>query len=115
MECIAAASLGYREMKRGQLDDVVQFLNGNDVFAILPTGFGKSLCFACLPGAFNHLRSKALDRRLQTHSCKRGGSGTQANLIQVLAFLLARSIGTHPSNHQRSISSLFCFPRVASI
>ena len=66
MECVAvvkeaAASLGYREMKREQLD-VVQFLNGNNIFAILPTGFGKSLCFACLPGAFNHLRSKGTEQ-----------------------------------------------------
>ena len=49
-----ASSLGYT-INKEQLD-VVQFLQGRDVFAILPTGFGKSLCFACLPGAFNHLR-----------------------------------------------------------
>ena len=47
-----ASSLGYT-IKKEQLDVVVQFLQGRDVFAILPTGFGKSLCFARLPGAFN--------------------------------------------------------------
>ena len=48
--------LGYaRGMKEEQLEVVVAFLSGSDIFSILPTGFGKSLCCACLPFAFELL------------------------------------------------------------
>ena len=50
-----ASSMGFT-IKNEQLKVVKQFLNGNDVFVIFPTGFGKSLCFAVLPGVFNRLR-----------------------------------------------------------
>ena len=52
----AAMRLGYaREMKEEQLEVLVAFLSGSDVFAVLPTGFGKSLCYVCLPFAFELL------------------------------------------------------------
>ena len=59
-ECIteAAKELGYLVMKPEQLDVAVAFIEGRDVFAILPTGFGKSLCYACLPVAFDKILKK---------------------------------------------------------
>ena len=50
----AARNLGYEKLKDLQMDVLVSFVTGNDVFAVLPTGFGKSLCYACLPGMFDH-------------------------------------------------------------
>ena len=44
-----------RGMKEEQLEVVVAFLSGSDVFAVLPTGIGKCLCYACLPFAFELL------------------------------------------------------------
>ena len=56
-ECIteAAKELGYPAMKPEQLDVTTAFIEGRNVFAILPTGFGKNLCYACLPVAFDKI------------------------------------------------------------
>ena len=57
----AAMKLGYaRGMKEEQLEVVVAFLSGSDVCAVLPTGFGKSICYACLPFAFERLKRSKL-------------------------------------------------------
>ena len=52
-------SLGYQTLKDEQLEVMVRFIRGEDVFAVLPTGFGKSLCYACLPGVFDALYSSS--------------------------------------------------------
>ncbi len=44
-----AKQLGYDKLKDLQVEVILSFLTGKDVFAILPTGYGKSLCFAILP------------------------------------------------------------------
>ncbi len=54
--------LGYPSMKPEQIDVVVAILEGKDVFAILPTGFGKSLCYVCLPSAYDALLPEARGR-----------------------------------------------------
>lgn len=54
----AARVLGYIQMKSEQLQVVESFVKGNDVFGVLPTGFGKSLCYACLPLVFDKLLQK---------------------------------------------------------
>jgi len=51
VEAVVAAvgDLGYSSLKEEQLEVVTAFLEGHDVFAVLPTGYRKSLCFGCLP------------------------------------------------------------------
>ena len=53
----SARDLGYRSLKQEQLLVVVNFLNGNDVFVALTSGYGKSLCCICLQGTFDRLKS----------------------------------------------------------
>ena len=59
----AAAKLGYQGLKEEQLEVLIAFLSGRDVFAVLPTGFGKSLCYACLPLAFEEIESSPADQK----------------------------------------------------
>ena len=39
---------------------VTVVLRGRDVFALLPTDYGKTLCYAVLPAAFDTLSPKGL-------------------------------------------------------
>lgn len=50
-----AKSLGYQSLRQKQLDVIVGIVNGCNVFAVLPTGYGKSLCYAILPKLFDIL------------------------------------------------------------
>ena len=40
---ISVGALGYNQLEKGQ-EDILNFIFGNDLFAVLPTGFCKSLC-----------------------------------------------------------------------
>ena len=42
-------------MKPEQEESVKEFISGQDVLGILPTGFGKSICYGCLPLVFDEL------------------------------------------------------------
>ena len=54
----ASRTMGYEGMKSEQLQIVESFMTGHDVFGVLPTGYGKSLCYACLPLVFDCLLQK---------------------------------------------------------
>ena len=45
----AVERLGFTEIKSLQLEVVLAIATGQDVFGVLPTGYGKSLCYVCLP------------------------------------------------------------------
>lgn len=51
----ACRRLGYVGLKAEQDKAIRSFLSGQDVFLSLPTGSGKSLCFAALPWIFDEL------------------------------------------------------------
>ena len=53
----AVIMLGYSNLKELQMAVIVSFVMGRDVFGILPTGYGKSLCYQCLPLIFDKLKS----------------------------------------------------------
>ena len=55
----AAAALGYPSVRREQIDAVRAIASGNDVFVALPTGYGKSLCYAMLPLVFDKLHGRS--------------------------------------------------------
>ena len=59
-------SMGYDSPTESQKSAIDKFVRGYDVFISLPTGSGKSLCYASLPGVFDRLRQlvKESDRHL---------------------------------------------------
>ena len=50
--------LGYDSLKKKQVEDVIAFIEGNDVFVCLSTGYGKSVIYALLPSVFDTLRGR---------------------------------------------------------
>ena len=55
----ADRQLEYDTLKSLQLKVIMSFLAEKDVFAILPTGYEKSLCYALLPLLFDCLNAAA--------------------------------------------------------
>ena len=48
-------SMGYSSLKPEQRRAITLFVQHKDIFVILPTGYGKSLCYGCLPLVFDLL------------------------------------------------------------
>jgi superfamily II DNA helicase RecQ len=49
----ASVQAGYAPLKDSQRTCITEFMKGKDVFVLLPTGYGKTPCYACLPAAFD--------------------------------------------------------------
>lgn len=79
-----AKRLGYSGLKSLQEEVVVSFVTGHDVFAILPTGYGKSLCYFCLPEVFDLLDSPPLPSIIIVVSPLTAIIEDQVNIVLVL-------------------------------
>ena len=55
----AIQKMGYDRPSDNQALAINHFVRGNDVFISLPTGSGKSLCYASVPGVFDSLKRRA--------------------------------------------------------
>ena len=49
-------TMGLQTLKPKQKEAVMAFLAGSDVFVTLPTGYGKLIIYAVLPGVFDRLK-----------------------------------------------------------
>ena len=47
--------LGFKMLKDGQRRIIVEIIKKRDVFAILPTGYGKSLCYTCMSSLYGEI------------------------------------------------------------
>ena len=54
----AINKLGFSSLKPQQMMAISAFIDRRDVFVVLPTCFGKTLCFTCLPMVFDELLSR---------------------------------------------------------
>ena len=53
-----AAEAGYNNLKQEQVQAVVEFIRGRDVFVSLPTGYGKSLIYGSLPEVIKRVQGQ---------------------------------------------------------
>ena len=56
VEC--ATTMGFEQLRSEQARAIMEVLEHKDVFVVLPTGYGKSLCYAILPLVFDKLYKK---------------------------------------------------------
>ena len=62
--CVVAAEAGFQDLKPEQMQVILEFIDGHDIFVSLPTGYGKSLIYGLLPLSSSETR-KYICCRLQ--------------------------------------------------
>ena len=50
------SQMSYSALRPKQEEVILDFVRWSDIFASLPTGSGKSLCYSLLPGVFDEIR-----------------------------------------------------------
>ena len=50
------------KLKEKQLEALLTFLTGRDVFVSLPTGYGKSIVYGIMPLVFDSIKGKSRER-----------------------------------------------------
>ena len=93
----AAESIGVTKLKDEQKDALVAFASGRDVFVSLPTGYGKSLCYSCLPGVFARLRNSDC-------SC---ASSSEFPIVVIVSPLVSIMKDQTRDFNQRGLSSIY--------
>ena len=71
-----AKAMGYNKIKTRQKEAVVSLVAGKDVFAVLPTGYGKSVCYCAYVLAIS-VRCSVEDNWLYCNCCHSTGSNYQ--------------------------------------
>ena len=64
----AASRLGFANVKPQQMEAILAFCQGKDVFVSFPTGFGKTLIFAVLLSLFNTIRRSLVNASLRSRT-----------------------------------------------
>ena len=105
----SARDLGYDKLKDKQKEAVVAFLQGNDTFVSLPTGYGKSVIFAILPGAFDKYKGKYNTRRacLDLMAFLSTSAGTSGSIVVCISPLTSLMMDQHAKFTPRGLQTEF--------
>ena len=101
-------------LKKEQMECVSSIVDGRDVLAVLPTGYGKSLIFQLLPDIFDHLLHvedsmvlviSPLNALMHDQIAKLNERGISACMIQhgMMSWFTAKKMMTLSSYHWRSL------------
>jgi len=80
------------KLKREQVASIRHVYDGKDVFVWLPTGFGKSICFECLPFVFDFKHNRT-------------GSSSVRTAVLVVSPLVSLMINQVESLRKRGVSA----------
>ena len=106
----AVWELKYQDVKPEQMKVVEAYVQGRDVFAVLPTGYGKSLGYSCLPIVFNKLTEGHEGNHsivvVDNGNYGRSGKHSTTEATCSIVLKLCRKLSSHTyRTHQQAICS----------